>query len=65
MHGRDAEENSVFAGRFDDTVKILEHPARDPGAVERLKFLESDAARMATEYRSFQQWLLREGSRLI
>jgi len=60
MHGKDAAGNSAFASRFDDRVKILEHPALDPSAVERLKFLGSDAARMATEYRPYQQWLLRE-----
>jgi hypothetical protein len=62
MHGKDAAENSAFVSRFDDAAKILEHPALDPGAVERLRFLGSDAARMATEYRPFQQWLLRERS---
>jgi hypothetical protein len=62
MHGKDAEENAAFARRFDNTVKILDHPATDPAAVERLKFLGLDAARMAAEYRSFQQWLVRERS---
>lgn len=62
MHGNDATENSAFVRRFDDTVRTIDHPALDPDAVDRLKFLGPDAARMATEYRSFQQWLLREGS---
>jgi SAM-dependent methyltransferase len=62
MHGADAQENSAFAARFDDTVQILGHPAPDPAAIERLKFLGPDAARMATEYRPFQQWLVRERS---
>jgi len=62
MHGNDVAENRAFIQRFDDTVRIVDHPASDPGAVDRLKFLGPDAARMATEYRSFQQWLLREGS---
>lgn len=62
MHGKDAEENAPFARRFDgSTVKILEHPPSDPAAVESLPFLGQDAARMATEYRSFQQGLLRAG----
>jgi hypothetical protein len=62
MHGNDAMENLAFVRRFDNTVKILDSPPSDLAAVERLKFLGSDAARMATEYRPFQQWLLREGS---
>jgi hypothetical protein len=62
MHGKDVTENSAFARRFDKAVKILDSPTSDPTAIERLKFLGLDAARMATEYRPFQQWLLREGS---
>jgi hypothetical protein len=63
MHGADAKENSAFAGRFDGSVQILGHPAPDPAAIERLEFLGPDAARMATEYRPFQQqWLVRERS---
>jgi ribosomal protein L11 methylase PrmA len=61
MHGSDAAANSAFVERFDRNVQILEHPAADLAAVERLKFLGPDAARMATEYRPFQQWLWREG----
>jgi hypothetical protein len=61
-HGSDAKENLAFVRRFDDTVAILDHPASDTAAVERLKFLGTDAARMATEYRSFQPWLLRQRS---
>jgi hypothetical protein len=62
IHGKDAEENAPFVRRFDgSTVKILEHPPSDPAAVESLSFLGQDAARMATEYRSFQQWLWRAG----
>jgi hypothetical protein len=62
MHGKDAEENAPFIRRFDGSaVKILGHPPADPAAIERLSFLAQDAARMATEYRSFQQWLLRAG----
>jgi hypothetical protein len=40
-------------------VKILEHPRSDQAAVESPSFLGQDAALMATEYRSFQEWLLR------
>ena len=62
MHGKHGAENDAFVRRFDNNVKILDSPTSDPAAVERLKFLGPDAARMATEYRPFQQWLLREGS---
>jgi hypothetical protein len=63
MHGNDATENSQFVQRFDDTVTIIDHPASDPDAVQGLNFLGPDAARMATEYRPFQQWILRERSK--
>ncbi len=62
MHGNNAGENLAFIQRFDNSVRIMNHPASDAIAVERLKFLGPDAARMAAEYRPFQQWLLREGS---
>jgi hypothetical protein len=63
MHGNDATANSAFVQRFDESVKVLDHPVSDLDAMERLNFLGPDAARMATEYRPFQQWLLRESSK--
>jgi hypothetical protein len=62
LHGKDAEENLPFVKRFDDSARILNHPA-EPAEVSRLSFLPAgEAARMATEYRPPQQWLLRRGN---
>lgn len=62
MHGKDAPANLPFIRRFDSTAKIMDDPALDTATIDRLKFLGTDAARMASEFRPFQQWLLREGS---
>jgi hypothetical protein len=53
------EENQTFVRRFLGThrVEIIDHP-REPVGAERIAFLGADAPRMATEYRSFQQWLI-------
>lgn len=57
LHGTPAENSDLirrFHGR--DPI-ILEHPTETAGA-ERIQFLGIDAERMATEYRSMQQWLV-------
>lgn len=57
LHGAlDENRNLIerFVGR--DPI-ILDHPQESAG-VARLTLLGADAARMATEYRDFQQWLV-------
>lgn len=59
MHAATTEENSGFADRFRDThvIQVVDHPSK-PIGVEMLSFLGSDAERVASEYRPFQQWLV-------
>src|SRR5580698_7614345 len=63
MHGKDAPANLPFIRRFDNAAKMMDCPAPDAATIDRLKFLGTDAARMASEFRPFQQWLVREGSK--
>src|ERR1700678_1761801 len=59
LHGANSEENASFAARFGTDALVLDNPPFDRSAAERIKFLGEDAPRMAAEYRSFQQWLVR------
>jgi hypothetical protein len=57
LHGTPEENRSLterFVGR---EPIILDHPKEITGS-ERLAFLGEDAARLSTEYRGFQQWLV-------
>ncbi len=57
LHGTQAE-NSIFVQRFRGrSGTVLEHP-QQVASVERIAFLGREAARTATEYRGFQQWLV-------
>jgi hypothetical protein len=58
MHGATAEENELFAQKFRDTheVQTIGHPKEVAGS-DMITFLGRDALRMATEYRTFQQWI--------
>lgn len=63
LHGT-PEDNSSFIRRFAGRNPIvLDHP-KEPAGVEQLAFLGKDAARMATEYREPQQWLVLRASDL-
>jgi hypothetical protein len=57
LHGTQAENRSLIESFMGRDPIILDHPNEIAG-VERLAFLGEDAARMAMEYREFQQWLV-------
>jgi len=65
LHGDTASENREFINRFRDIhndLMVIDHPD-EPSGAEMLHFLGADAPRMATEYRSFQQWLVLQSER--
>lgn len=67
LHGVSAEANRPFIDRWrggTHKADVLESPAaeRNP-EIDGLAFLGSDAARMAAEYRPFQQWVTCRGIR--
>ena len=59
MHAGTPEENQPFVDRFRKShkVEIINHP-QEPAGVDLLAFLGPEAARMALEYRGFQQWMV-------
>jgi hypothetical protein len=61
MHGDDSAQNQEFVKRFQHThrTQVIGQPQRYP-TPETLAFLGEDAARMAAEYRGFQEWLIAE-----
>jgi len=67
LHGVCAEANRLFIDRWwggTHEVNVLEHPpAEQNPEIVRLAFLSSDAARMAAEYRPYQQWITCRGMR--
>ncbi|HUA21853.1 MAG TPA: hypothetical protein VMB25_24075 [Bryobacteraceae bacterium] len=59
LHGGTREENAPFVRRFRAAyqVELIEQPA-EPAGITAISFLGSNARRMATEYRPFQQWMI-------
>jgi len=58
LHGS-ADDNERFVDRFRGLfqIEVIDHPQTIAGA-EMISFLGPDADRMASEYRTFQQWMI-------
>jgi len=63
LHGSPKENLSLIEGFVGREPIVVNHP-KDPAGAERLALLGQDAARMSTEYRGFQQWLVLRPSTL-
>jgi len=67
LHEVSAEANRLFIDRWrggTHEVRVLDHPpAEQNPEIVRLAFLGPDAARMAAEYRPYQQWITCRGIR--
>jgi hypothetical protein len=57
LHGKPEENRRLIQSFVGRNPIILDHPSEIAG-VEQLSFLGADAARMATEYRATQHWLV-------